>query len=130
MYNHLLKNERFFSSKKISILNLIKEVIDFMNDSQLVALKRENEQLTEKICQLQMTAGSNSVHLTRAQQKITEYRTALLKEKWRNLIIRIINGQNRQSIRLGLTKEILETNSTKNSLKELNAKLLAQLREN
>ena len=101
-----------------------------MNDSQLVALKRENEQLTEKICQLQMTAGSNSVHLTRAQQKITEYRTALLKEKWRNLIIRIINGQNRQSIRLGLTKEILETNSTKNSLKELNAKLLAQLREN
>ena len=77
-----------------------------------------------------MTVGSNNVHLTKAQQKLTQYRTALLKEKWRNLIIRIRDSQNRQSIRLGLTNEIRETNSTKKSLQELNAKLLAQLREN
>ena len=108
-----------------------------MNDSQIVALTHENEQLREKICQQQMQAGSNSVYLTRMQQKLTasqeklmDSQSALIKAKWKNLLIQIIDRQTRQAIRLGLTDEIRETNSTKNSLQELNAKLLAQLREN
>lgn len=108
-----------------------------MNDSQIVALTHENEQLREEICQQQMQAGSNSVYLTRMQQKLTasqeklmDSQSALIKAKWKNLLIQITDRQTRQAIRLGLTNEIRETNSTKNSLQELNAKLLAQLREN
>ena len=88
-----------------------------MNDSQIVALTHENEQLREEICQQQMQAGSNSVYLTRMQQKLTasqeklmDSQSALIKAKWKNLLIQITDRQTRQAIRLGLTNEIRETN--------------------